>query len=93
MGIRVLDPTGEGSAEGGGLARPLGSLRGATIGLLDNGKANVTRFLDHVERVLRAEHGIGGVLRRRKANLSAPADPDLVAELARCDAVVSAVGD
>jgi hypothetical protein len=75
------------------LAPALPSLAGATVGLLDNGKVNVDRFLDHVEDILRREHGVKEVVRRRKPNMSAPAPPEMVVELAGCDAVVSAVGD
>jgi hypothetical protein len=54
---------------------------------------NVDRFLDHVADVLRAEHGVKDVVRRRKPNMSAPAPAAMLAELAGCDAVISAVGD
>ena len=54
---------------------------------------NVGGFVDHVEVILRAEHGVAAVLRRRKPNMSAPAPAELLAELVVCDAVVSAVGD
>ena len=93
MPIIVLDPTAESVIPAAGLAPPLTSLRGKTIGLLDNGKANVTPFLDHVEMVLRTAHGVRDVVRRRKANMSAPAAPEQLRELVACDAVVSAVGD
>jgi hypothetical protein len=68
-------------------------LAGARGGLLDNGKVNVDRFLDHVEDLLRTRHGVADVLRRRKPNMSAPAPAAILAELAACDVVVSAVGD
>jgi hypothetical protein len=63
------------------------------VGLLDNGKMNVDRFLDHVETLLRARHGVRDVVRRRKPNMSAPAPAEILGALAACDAVVSAVGD
>ena len=93
MAIIVLDPT---VAPGGApirVAPSLASLAGARIGLLDNGKVNVDRFLDHVDALLRSRHGVAEVLRRRKPNMSAPAPDAMLAELAACDAVVSAVGD
>ena len=93
MTIRVLDPRLDPDQEPLALAPALSSLEGATIGLLDNGKANVTPFLDHLDRILRAEHGVGNVVRRRKTNMSAPVAPELLQELVACDAVVSAVGD
>jgi len=93
MPIIVLEPTSGERAAPARTAGPLPSLAGATIALLDNGKVNVDRFLDHVERILRAEHGVKDVLRRRKPNMSAPAPAAMLAEVAACDAVVSAVGD
>ena len=89
----VLEPTVAPEPAMAHLAPALRSLAGARIGLLDNGKVNVARFLDHVEELLRTRHGIAEVLRRRKPNMSAPAPAAMLAELAACDAVVSAVGD
>ncbi len=93
MAIIVLDPTVAPGAAPIRVAPPLASLAGARIGLLDNGKVNVDRFLDHVDALLRSRHGVADVLRRRKPNMSAPAPDAILAELAACDAVVSAVGD
>ncbi|HJQ85605.1 MAG TPA: hypothetical protein VKA21_16065 [Candidatus Binatia bacterium] len=93
MPIVVLDPTVGAAPADTRLAPPLASLAGTRIGLLDNGKVNVDRFLDHVEHALRTRHGVADVLRRRKPNMSAPAPAATIAELAVCDAVVSAVGD
>jgi hypothetical protein len=93
MPITVLDPTAGRRPAAGRPASGLAALAGARVGLLDNGKVNVARFLDHVEAILRAEHGVADVVRRRKPNMSAPAPAAMLAELAACDAVVSAVGD
>jgi len=91
--IKVLDPTADGPAGGARPAAPLPTLRGATIGLLDNGKIGVDRFCDFVEEILTKEHGVAAVVRRRKRNASAPAPSDLMADLLACDGVISAVGD
>jgi hypothetical protein len=93
MAIIVLDPTVANAQTGVQLAPALRSLAGRRIGLLDNGKVNVDRFLDHVEDIVRTRHGVADVVRRRKPNMSAPAPDAVLAELAACDAVVSAVGD
>ena len=93
MPITVLDPTPGRAPRAARLAPPLRTLAGARIALLDNGKVNVDRFLDHVETILRAEHGVADVVRGRKPNMSAPAPPELLAELTGCAALVSAVGD
>jgi hypothetical protein len=93
MAIMVLDPTPGPAAKAARLAPPLDTLEGRTVGLLDNGKFNVQRFMDHVEALLKQDYGVREVVRRRKANQNAPAPPALIAELAGCDAVISAVGD
>ena len=93
MPITVLDPTPDLATRAARMAPPLRSLAGARIGLLDNGKVNVDRFLDHVEATLRRDHGVQAVVRRRKPNMSAPVPAAMLAELVACDAVVSAVGD
>ena len=93
MSIVVLDPTSTTTSRSVRLAPRLATLAGTRIALLDNGKVNVDRFLDHVERILRTVHGVRDVVRRRKPNMSAPAPDAMLAEVAACDAVVSAVGD
>ena len=93
MSIIVLDPTPDAPPAPMRLAPPLDALDGRVVGLLDNGKYNVAPFLDAVEAVLRREYGVRDVVRRRKVNQNAPAPPALIAELAGCDAVISAVGD
>jgi hypothetical protein len=62
MPITVLDPTAARRAAPVRPARGLASLRGVRVGLLDNGKINVARFLDHVEAILRSEHGVADVV-------------------------------
>ena len=93
MSLRVFDPTAETSSEPARLALPLAQLAGARIGLLDNGKIQVTPFLDHVEAILRAEHGVREFVRSRKPDASKVVPPEVLASLSGCDAVVSAVGD
>ena len=93
MSIIVLDPTSTTTSRAVRPAPRLATLAGTRIALLDNGKVNVDRFLDHVERILRTVHGVREVVRRRKPNMSAPAPDAMLAEVAACDAVVSAVGD
>ena len=93
MSIIVLDPTVTTTRRAVRPAPRLATLAGTRIGLLDNGKVNVDRFLDHVEQILRTDHGVRDVVRRRKPNMSAPVPDAMLAEVTACDAVVSAVGD
>ena len=93
MRLRVLDPRLDAEGEAMIMAPPLGSLDGATLGLLDNAKIGTERFFDHVEQILRSRFGVRDVIRRRKPDSSRPAPPELLGELAGADAILSAVGD
>jgi hypothetical protein len=93
MPIRVLDPTAEEAAGTTTSAAHLASLEGRTVGLLDNGKIRVRELLDHVEEMLRSQYGVAQVLRVRKPDASRPAPPEVMADLKRCEAIISAVGD
>ena len=93
MSMRVLDPTAEEAAVAAISAARLASLEGRTVGLLDNGKIRVRELLDHVEEMLRSQYGVAQVRRVRKPDASRPAPPEVMADLKRCEAIISAVGD
>jgi hypothetical protein len=93
MAFRVLDPTAEKTAPVGKMAPRLDTLAGKTIGFISNGKKGTKGFFDHLDRILREEYGVADVVMRTKSNYSAPADPQIVAEIRRWDAVVSGIGD
>ena len=75
------------------LAPRLVSLEGLTVGLLSNGKAGTARLFDHLEDLLRREHGVAEVVRRTKSNYSAPAEVELMDEAATWAAVFAGTGD
>ena len=92
---RILDPTLRSASPGAAslAPRPL-ELRGATIGLLANGKSNGMAILDRVAEILRDRHGIGEVVRMAKTNASVPVAEEAAGDLARrCAAVITAIGD
>ncbi|MCC6535548.1 MAG: hypothetical protein IT531_23600 [Burkholderiales bacterium] len=93
MTLRVLDPRQSAEGEALRLAPALASLDGAVIGLLDNAKIGTARFYDHVEAILRAEHGVREFIRRRKSDATRPAPAEVIGELSGADAIVSAIGD
>ena len=95
--IRILDPTlsviATPTAVRPRAPRPV-ALRGATVGLLANGKSNGMVLLDHLAARLRERHGIASFVRVAKTTASAPvteADADALA--ARCAVVLTAIGD
>ena len=89
--MRLVNPLGQIRVEKVNLARRLASLRGRSIGLIDNHKPNADRFLTYVEEMIRADFGDVQTHRVRK-NFSACY---LIAnELdGKVDAVVNAWGD
>jgi hypothetical protein len=93
MPLQVLDPTNETSLPLGQTALRPASLAGKTVGFISNGKEGTAGFFTHLDRILRQEFGVAEVIHRRKSNYSAPADPDIVDELRRWQAVVTGIGD
>ena len=93
MSIRVLDPTFEEPATQQATVTGLQSLAGRTVGLLDNSKIKVKEILDYTEQLLRTQHGVTQIIRLKKPDASRPAPPEVMAQMAGCDAVISAVGD
>ena len=93
MSIRVLDPTFEEPTTTNTTVTGLKSLAGRTVGLLDNSKIKVKEILDYAEELLRTQHGVKQVVRLKKLDASRPAPPEVFAQLAVCDAFISAVGD
>ena len=91
--FQVLDPTNEALPPVGQTAPRLASLAGKTIGFISNGKEGTHGFFAHLARVLREEFGVAEVVLRQKSNYSAPADRDIVDEIARWHAVVTGIGD
>jgi hypothetical protein len=91
--MRVFDPTFEESTATATGPIRLTSLESRTIGLLDNGKFRVHELLDHVEEMLREQYHVAQVLRFKKPDASLPAPPEVIVDMKRCEAIISAVGD
>lgn len=93
MAFEVFDPTNEKSPDGTALAPRLASLSGKRIGIVTNDKEGTKGYFGHLDHLLRSELGVKDIVWRAKANYSAPAGPQIVAEMRSWDAVVSGVGD
>jgi hypothetical protein len=75
-------------------ARPLDTLHGKRAGFLDNRKGNADVLLERVREQVAAQYPLAATVWRSKWIYSAPAEPDLLDELAAtCDFVVTALGD
>jgi hypothetical protein len=92
----MIDPTAGPATRGEAtaLAARKADLRGSRVGLLANTKRNAEQFLDEVGALLRQEHGVAGVVRRKKLSITDPVPAEILAELvAECDVAVVGVGD
>ena len=93
MSIEFLDPSHESDALAFVPAKRLESLKGATIGIVSNGKKGTQPFFDALEKEFAERHGVAKVVRLTKANYSAPAEQGLLDEAASWQALVAGVGD
>ena len=92
--LRVLSPIGDTLRETVTVPGLPASLSGRTVGFIDNTKHNFDRLADEIGGILRERHGVKTVVRRRKANASTPAAPEILIELAKtCDVVFAGSGD
>ena len=92
--LRVLSPVGDTLRERVTVPGLPTDLAGRTVGFVDNTKHNFDRLADEIGAILRERHGVKAVVRRRKANASTPAAPEILAELAKtCDVVFAGSGD
>ena len=92
--ITVLSPVGETRA--GSLAVPAlpASLRGLTVGFLDNTKANFDRLVTELGAAMVETLGVKRIVHRKKANASTPAAREIVEGLAKdCDLVFAGSAD
>ncbi len=92
---RLLDPTGfdERGLDTTLAPRPA-SLRGLTLGLLENTKPNAALLLASVGRELQREHAVQAVLMYTKSYFGTPVDESLIQRILHsCDFVVAGIGD
>jgi hypothetical protein len=89
-----LDPTGDLNAKEHELAPALKALEGTTLGIVDNAKTNADKFLMMVFEELRDHYGVKDVKMIRKKELSQPALPDQLEEVAAAaDFAITGIGD
>jgi hypothetical protein len=90
--IMVYEPVAEEGRDQHALAPRPDTLDGRIVGLLNNTKDLVDTLLDEVMRLLQSDFPKAEFRFFRKESVSGAA-PDLLEQLAGCDAVVGAVGD
>jgi hypothetical protein len=92
---RLLDPTGAAArAADTTLAPRPADLRGLTVGLLDNTKANASALLSEIDEQLRDRCRTGQSRRYTKDYFGTPVKDGLRAQITdECDLVITAIGD
>ena len=93
---RLLDPTGDSERDTNTtLAQPRPqSLRGLTVGLLDNTKPNGVTILESVGRELVSQYGVREVRLFQKSYFGTPVEESVVNQmLHNCDFAVAGIGD
>ena len=93
MAIQVLDPTFEGYTSSFKYATGLEILKGATVGIISNGKKGTFHFFNALEDLLTKKYKAGEVIRVVKKNYSAPAEEEIMKEVKKWDAAIAGVGD
>ena len=93
MTIDVLDPTFEGDTSSFLYAAGLKNLRGATVGIISNGKKGTFHFFNALEDLLTKKYKAGKVIQVVKKNYSAPAEEEIMKEVKKWDAAIAGVGD
>ena len=92
--VTVLSPVGRLRASTVEIPALPASLRGLTVGFLDNTKHNFDRLVEGMGAALRERFGVERVVHRRKANASTAAAPEIVAAMAKeCDLVFAGSAD
>lgn len=92
--ILVYEPLAPCLTERQAARRSLDSLRGKTVGFIDNSKPNFHHLVDDLADLLVEKYGVANVVKQRKHSASIPAPETLMADLvAQCDAVITGSGD
>lgn len=92
--VRLVPPTPWRAGDVAALAPRLDTLRGTTLALVANGKANSEALLDALARELVARYGVAEILRHTKPHPSLPLDDQVLTMFAEhAHAVLSAIGD
>ena len=93
MMIEVLDPTFDGDTNSFKYATGLKNLKGATVGIISNGKKGTFHFFNALEDLLTKKYKAGKVIQVVKKNYSAPAEEEIMKEVKKWDAAIAGVGD
>jgi hypothetical protein len=88
----IVNPIGFSGSDQFPLAPRLTTLKGKTIGLLDNAKQKADVILDEIKQFLESKGAVCSIY-EFKPHLALPLPPEQIDRLAKADAVVGAIGD
>ncbi|MYE54287.1 MAG: hypothetical protein F4X34_03710 [Chloroflexi bacterium] len=72
----------------------LDDLRDKRVGIIDDSKVNAKEYLEQLTDLLDERFGVASIKYHAKPSASKPADPTVVAEMAKeCDYVIVGIGD
>lgn len=91
--VKVAIPIGDVNESLYSLSRRPNSLKGATIGMVDNKKPGSAVLLNMIGELLIAQHGISDIVTVRKPSSVVPVSETAQRDLARCHAIICGVGD
>ncbi len=91
--MRVLDPVSRSTPREQPLSERPKTLAGTRIGLLDNLKPGARVLLDTFAELLAERYPDATIVRVQKEDVGAACPAEGMAELARCHAAVTAIGD
>jgi hypothetical protein len=90
----VYDPVAPGSSEAKYARRALDTLKGKTVGFIDNAKPNFNLLADDLAELLVLRHGVAKIVRHRKRSAAISAGAETLDTLAaECDLVIAGSGD
>jgi hypothetical protein len=92
----VLSPEGKAQSSAAKVAAVprFRDLRGKIVGVLDNSKPNADKLAERFAKLLMKEHGVAGVISRRKLTAQQGAPKEYLDELAaQADFILSGLGD
>jgi hypothetical protein len=91
--VSLFDPTGDPAEAEVKQSHRRDSLKGGTLGILDNTMGFSNVVLEELGRIFRHEYGVTAVVKDERPNLSRPTpEPILDRLLAECDFIVTGIG-
>lgn len=92
--ITVFDPTAPFRSDSLQQRRLPKTLKGKTVGFIDNTKPNFDLLADDMAAILTERYGVGGIVRHRKRMASVPAPEEAMKDIIdRCELVITGSGD